>query len=125
MSHKYDIEEHPEMWSKEIVAAVENYINGKWNAKRILRKFVNHEISQSYYNELIERHSFSHHINKEKRNRKISENIKAILAVIILFHSMSCGLAYILEQYGKSGAFWYFFLWFWAFDYALRRKKQD
>ena len=41
MSLKHDIAEYPEMWSKEIVAALEDYKNGKRNSKRKLRKFVN------------------------------------------------------------------------------------
>ena len=60
MSLKADIEQYPERWSKEIVAAVEDLKNGKWNAKRKLRKFVNREISQHYYNELIARYSSQH-----------------------------------------------------------------
>jgi hypothetical protein len=66
MSLKHDIEEYPEMWSKEIVAVVEDLKNGKRNAKRKLRKFVNREISPYYYNELIERYKKP---KKEKKQR--------------------------------------------------------
>ena len=119
MSLKHDIEEYPEMWSKEIVAAVEDYKNGKRNSKKKLRKFVNREISEYYYNELIERYSTFHRINKDKKDRELSRKIKSVLSVAILWISMLCGLVYVIEQHGKSAAVWYISLWIWAFSYAL------
>lgn len=51
---KWEIGKHPFLYSKELIATVEDLKNGKWGAKRKLRKFVNREISEHYYNMLIE-----------------------------------------------------------------------
>ena len=129
MSLKHDIEKYPEMWSKEIVAALKEYKNGKRNSKRKLRKFVGREISQHYYNELIERHGFSHRMNQAKNERKRLQKIKhtlySVAAFIILFSSMAYTLSFILSEYDKSGAILYFFLWLWAIDYALEKDAKS
>lgn len=58
--------------------------------------------------------------SKEEEDRATSRNIKSIFSVVILFVSMLCGLAYIIEHYGKGVAVWYVFLWVWAISYALQ-----
>lgn len=129
MSLKHDIEEYPDMWSKEIVAALENYKNGEINSKRKLRKFVNREISEHYYNVLIERHAFEHRINKAKKERERSQRRKdvlfSILSFIILFGSMATTLGEIVVRYGKGIAFIYFFLWICAIDYVVEKDKKS
>ena len=123
MSLKHDIAEYPEMWSKEIVAALEDYKNGKRNSKRKLRKFVNREISEHYYNELIERYAFFHRMNKAKRERKQSRKIKIVLCIIlaisILLSALESALDYLLITYEAEFAVLYFFLYLWAIFYAF------
>ena len=109
MSLKHDIEEYPEMWSKEIVAAVEDYKNGKWNSKRKLRKFVNREISEYYYNELIERHKGANKTQKEKKRKKdeIYLNgypIKEYLPILFFFSVIAA--IYIIFSAIKNPNFW-------------------
>lgn len=123
MSLKYDIEEYPEMWSNEIVAAVEDYKNGKWNSERKLRKFVNREISEYYYNELIQRYSFFHRMNRAKlermRSQKINRALCIILAIVVMLSSTESSLDYLLATYGEESVVCYFFLYVWAVFYAF------
>ena len=97
MTLKGDIEEYPEMWSKEIVAAVEDYKNGKWNSKRKLRKFVNREISQYYYNELIKRYAFSHRTNRAKRDREVSGKVKKIISYTLFYLSVIIAICILVD----------------------------
>lgn len=129
MSLKHDIEEYPNMWSKEIVAALENYKNGELNSKRKLRKFVNREISEHYYNVLIERHAFEHRINKAKKERERSQRRKdvlwSIVSIIVLFGSMAITLGEIVVSYGKGIAVIYFFLWICAINYITEKDEKS
>lgn len=120
MSLKFDIDEHPYMWSEKIVSAVEDYKNGEINSKRKLRKFVDREISEYYYNELIERHRVCHLINKEKRERARTQKVKEIFASIIILASWLCTIVYLIEHKHGHLAFWYFLLFFWAIDYISK-----
>lgn len=123
MSLKHDIEEYPEMWSKEIVAALEDYKNGKRNSKRKLRKFVNREISEYYYNELIKRYAFFHRTNRAKRDRTRTRKIKSVLCIVIaiavMLSATESALEYLLVTYGEECAILYFFLYIWAIFYAF------
>lgn len=104
MSLKFDIEKHPEMWSEELVAAVEDYKNGKRNSKRKLRKFVNREISEHYYNELTERYAVFHRINKEKEERKKRKEIRRkAMAVIAVVFSL-CSILYVAGEICQKGS---------------------
>ena len=125
MSLKHDIAEYPEMWSKEIVSAVEDYKNGKWNSKRKLRKFVNREISEHYYNELIERYAFFHRMNRAKRERERARKIKSVISVVTILFSWLCTICYLIERDQGHFAFWYFLLWAWAFFYALSSSDDE
>ena len=62
---------------------------------------------------------------KEKEKINLSKLIKGILSVFILLFSMSCGLVYVIEQYGKGIAVFFLFLWFWAFDYAFEKDTKS
>ena len=77
-----DIERHPELWSKEIVTAVENLKEGKLGAKRKLKKFVNREITYKYYEELVERYKDA---NKKKGTYIFGHPIKEWLPVLQFF----------------------------------------
>lgn len=127
MSLKLDIEEYPWEWSKELVAAVENYKNGERNSEKKLRKFVNREISEHYCNELIQRYAAFHRINKERKERESSQKIKGVLCDIVvslvLLDSMACALAEHM-RYGKGFAVLYFFLWLWSVDYAISQRTK-
>lgn len=116
MSLKHDIEEYPEFWSKELVAALKDYKNGERNSKRKLRKFVNREISEHYYNELIERHSFSYRVNKAKQDRKrkwrVKKVILGIISFVVLLMSFLCTLKDMVLWYDEIGGFWYIILFF-------------
>lgn len=129
MSLKHDIEEYPEFWSKELVAALKDYKNGEWNSKRKLRKFVNREISEHYYNELIERHGFSYRINKERQDRKRSKKIKKTLwgigAFWILLESFLLTWGYVINRYEKTGGFWYLFLYIFAICFILDYNSEE
>lgn len=124
MSLKLDITDYPELRSKELTIAIENYKDGKRNSKRRLRKFVNREISEHYYNELIEKYSFSHRVNRAKRDKEIKNELYGVASFLILLGSMANTLAYVLEQHGKGMAVVYFFLWFWAINYASSSEKR-
>lgn len=117
MSLEYDIEEFPELWSQSLVDAVENYKNGERNSARKLRKFVKREISQCYYDELIERYGAFHHINKEKRKRKEVRKIKSIIAASVIFLSHFFVFGYVAIEYGKTIAIGYMLLSFWSFSH--------
>ena len=123
MSLKHDIEEYPNMWSKEIVAALENYKNGEINSKKKLRKFVNREISEHYYNVLIERHAFAHRLNKAKKERERSKKIRRVLcsifAIAVLMSATESALDYLIVKYSEESAVLYFFLYLWAIFYAF------
>ena len=123
MSLKHDIEEYPEMWSKEIVSAVEDYKNGKRNSERKLRKFVNREISEYYYNELIERYAFFHRMNQAKQERERTRKIKSVLCVVlaisVLLSALESALDYLLIKYEAEFSVLYFFLYVWAIFYAF------
>ena len=123
MSLKHDIEMYPEMWSKEIVTAVEDYKNGKRNSKRKLRKFVNREISEHYYNVLVERYAFSHRMNRAKTERERKQKIKEVfcmaLSFVVLLGSMATTLGEIVVRGEKGAALVYIVLWFWAIEYAI------
>lgn len=127
MSHDLDIEKHPEEWSKELAEAVENYKNGKRRSKRKLRKFVNSEINQYYYNELVERYSSLHNINKDKKEQEIFRKIKEWfcggLAFWVLLEGFARSLIFVLSEYGKGLAVWYLILWFLALKYASSSKE--
>ena len=129
MSLKHDIAEYPEMWSKEIVAALDDYKNGKWNSKRKLRKFVNREISEHYYNELIERYAFFHRTNQAKRERERSRKIKRVLCIVVsivtMFFSGLCTLVYLVEEYGEGIAFWYVLLSLFSFSYITSASSEE
>lgn len=126
MEFEFDIEEYPEEWSKEIVKALEDYKNGERNSEKELRKFVNREISEYYYNELIERYGSFHRINKEKKERerirKIKRGFCITASIIILISSLLCTLAYLIERDEESSAVWFFFLWIFAFGYIASYK---
>ena len=85
MSLQFDIEEYPEMWSKELVAAVEDLKNGKRNAKRNLRKFVNREISPYYYTKLIERYK-----DVPQEPYKMSNTTKNLIALCVFIIILIC-----------------------------------
>ena len=125
MSLKHDIEQHPDFWSKEIVAALEDYKNGKSEKK--LRKFVDREISENYYSELIKRYRIIHLINKDKRDRerarKIKDTLCSILALVILFGSMFITAGEIVVRDGKGSALVYVVLFLWAVKYAASSKQ--
>ena len=97
MSLKADIEKYPNLWSKELVAVIEDLKKGKMGAKRKLRKFVNKEISEHYYNELIERYQGIKH---EKKNWHtpiygipLNGNTLFIALYILAFIAASCVLS--------------------------------
>ena len=87
----------------------------------VLAKYVESgAISTEIYNQLME--DFRANPNKPAKDKKVkdlSKLIKGILSIAILFVSMLCGLAYLIEQYGKGAAVWYIFLWLWAISHAL------
>lgn len=127
MELEFDIEEYPEEWSEEIVKALEDYKNGEKNSEKELRKFVNREISEYYYNKLIERHGNIHRINKYKKEQERSRNIKRGVCIaasfIILLSSMLCTLAYLIERGEKETAVCFFYLWIFAFGYIATYKE--
>lgn len=96
MSLKLDIEEYPEAWSKEIVAAVEDLKNGKRNAKRNLRKFVNREISQYYYEKLIDRYK-----DVPQEPYKMSNTTKNLIVLGAFIFILIC--TYIFNTSAHSG----------------------
>ena len=99
----------------EYLNAVEDVQKGKKGASERLAKFVDSGmISAEAYEELIEQHG----IKKEKKSRNMKDVFFAIVAVLILFISMLCGLAFLIERYGKGIVVWYIFLWIWALSYA-------
>lgn len=85
-----DIEEYPEMWSKEIIAAVENLKKGKRNSEKKLYKFVKDKTINKYtYKELIERHKDA---KKEKELYISGYPIKEwlpVLQVILIIVSLA------------------------------------
>ena len=129
MELEFDIEEYPEEWSKEIVKALEDYKNGEKNSEKELRKFVNREISEYYYNELIERYGGIHRINKDKKERERLRNIKRRLciaaSIIILLSSMAETLGVIVLKYGEGIAFWYLLLWLWACHFISEDSSEE
>lgn len=129
MSLKFDIEEFPEKWNKEIVAAVEDYKNGKRNAKRKLRKFVNREISEHGYNELLLRYSDlyrkSKNIRYEEQAKKIKDVFLSSASLLVLFGSMSSALGDLIVRHGKGSAVLYFFLWLWSLNYAVSTDSKE
>ena len=120
MSLKYDIEECPWAWSKELVAAVEDYKNGKRNSKKKIRKFVKREISEHYYNELIKMYDFVYSLNRARRDEELSQKIKDVLSGIVMFVSMLCTICYLIEQNVGFLAFWYFLVYVWATFHSSR-----
>ena len=57
-----------------------------------------------------------HKDRKEKEKpRKIKELLFNVASLVVLFSSMLCGLAYLINSHGKSIGLWYLLLWFWAF----------
>ena len=129
MSLKLDIDEYPHAWSKELVDALQDYKNGERNSENNLRKFVNREISEHYYNVLIERHRTTHRINKDKRERKRKKKIKKVIwgigSFVVLLISFSCTLGYMTSRYGKSGGFWYFFLFIFALGFIGQINEEE
>ena len=63
-------------------------------------------ISTELYNKLM----IEYRINKDKKDRAMARKMKSVLSVVILFVSMLCGLAYLIEQYGKGVGVLYVFL---------------
>ena len=80
MSLKLDIEEYPEAWSKELVAVVNDLKKGKLFAKWKLRKFVNREISEYYYHELIYRYRKDSYVNSDT----LPFLAKLLIAVVVI-----------------------------------------
>lgn len=123
MSLMLSIEEHPEEWSKEVVAALDDYKNGKRNSKRRLHKFVNREISEYYYNELIEKYAFFYRTNRAKRDRETKRKIKSVLCIItaiaVMLSATESALNYLLDTYDSEIAVLYLFLYIWAIFYAF------
>lgn len=123
------IEEHPYVYPQELIDALEDYKNGKRNAKRRMYKYVNKKISEKYYNELIEKYGFFHRMNKakleRKRKQKIKEALCVPLALIVLFGSMLITLGEIVVRDGKGPALVYIVLWFWALDYAFQKDSKS
>ena len=117
------IEEHPYVYSQELLDAFEDYKNGKSNAKRKMRKYVNKEISEKYYNELLEKYSFFHRMNRAKIERERKQKIKRILCCILSISVLLCSaessLDYLLSKYSVESAVYYFFLYLWAVFYAF------
>ena len=52
----------------------------------------------------------------------MSQKIQGILAVGIISVSALCGMAYVIEKYDTSAAFWYVFLLLWAIGYCISAK---
>ena len=115
----------------ELLNTIEDAKKGKKKAIAKLSKYVESgAISTEVYNQIIEeiRTSPNKH-TKDKKDRERSRKKKAVLcgvvAFIVLFVSMACGLVYFFEQYGKAIAVCYFFLWFWAIDYAVDKDTKS
>lgn len=123
---KEDLEKLPVAWSKELVKAVTDYMDGKKDSEKRLRELVNREISENYYNQLVERYGSIHRINKYKKEREHSRKIKRgfciAASIIILSSSMLCTLAYLIERSEKATAVCFFFLWIFAFGYMASYK---
>ena len=126
---KEDLEKLPVAWSKELVISVTDYIDGKKNSKKRLREFVNREISENYYNQLIERYGGIHRINKDKRERELKRKIKngicITASIIILLTSLAETLGNIVVRYGNTHALLFFFLWFGAVFYIIEYLSQE
>lgn len=104
----------------EYLDAVEDVQKGKKGATERLYKFVESGwISFQDYEELIEKYE-----NVNSVNKKFSPKIKSVLSVVVIFTSMLCGLAYLIEKYGKGVAVCYFFLWILAISYAFSNRKE-
>ena len=108
------------MSDRELLDAIDDARKGKKKALDKLSKYAESGlISAERYEELVGKECIER-IKKYKKRRDKSQKIKSVLAVIILFVSMLCGLAYLIEQYGKGVAVLYIFLWVWSLSYALR-----
>lgn len=54
-----------------------------------------------------------------KKERQRKKKIADVFSVVIIFFSFLCSIVYVVEEYGKDIAFWYFFLWIWAMEHAI------
>lgn len=127
MSLKRNPKFYPELQDKELLAALEDYKNGKKSAIKKLRKFVNHTISEQYYDLLIAEYRLVHNSNRIRNERKRAKKIKSvfcgIVACIVLFGSMLITVGEILVRDGKGVALVYVVLFLWAVTYATSSKQ--
>ena len=127
MSLKRNPNFYPELQDKELLAALEDYKNGKKSAIKKLRKFVNHTISEQYYDLLIAEHRLVHNSNRIRNERKRAKKIKSVFcsisACIILFGSMLITLGEVISRAGIGFALVYVVLFLWAVSFAASRKK--
>lgn len=106
--------------TQALINTIKDVQYGKKGACERLYKYVEDgEISHDTYNELIEQYGIKREENKNPLLKKKESKFCAVASVAILFVSMLCGLAYMIEQYGEGAAVLYIFLWVWALSYAL------
>lgn len=115
--------------TKELLDAIEDYQNGKKNSEKRLYKCVEKRIiSAEAYDNLIKKYADMHTINKNKNKtnvpQKITEILCSVAAVVVLFGSMLSTLGIVTTQNGKGAAVWYFFIWLWAFYYAVSKDSK-
>jgi len=123
-----DIERHPELWSKEIVTAVNNLRKGKLGAKRKLKKFVSREITYEYYAELIERYSGQKKAKAKRELYLFGYPIKELLPVLQFFLSVG-SIGIILSS--AQNTIWvqvasaYLLLSYCLYHYSVNDDKQQ
>lgn len=118
--------QNPSQWSKEFLDTVEDVQKGKQGACERLYKYVEEgAISTKAYNDLIEKYGIKKEEKKTDRLKKIKSTFCAIASVVILFASMGRALQDLVVHYGKGIAVVYFFLWFWAFFYAVEKDEKS
>lgn len=101
------------------------FVDAKKGKKEAINKLSeyaqNGSIGAQEYKKLL----IVHEINKYKKNKEIKRNIKGLLALIVLLSSLVFSIAYLIEPYGKSGAFWFILLWLWALDCAIDKDSKS
>ena len=114
------------MSATELFDTIDDARKGK---KKAIKKLSEHHqkgyLSTEEYNKILT----EYRINKDKKDRERSRKIKDVLcgvvAFFVLFGSFANTLGEIVVQHGKGIAFWYFFLWIWAFFYALSSSDDE
>lgn len=99
----------------ELFDTIDDARKGKKSAINKLKE----SLSPKMYEELVGKYEFIDCIKKDKKYREASRKVKSILAVIILFVSMLCGLVYVTEQFGKETAILYILLWIWSISFVV------